>query len=365
MEKKTFFQKREPEEIQETLKLKAAYTPHNLVAKIYDLNPDTDAIEVRTPIIPLEFLRRNTPDTLASRKHYRHGWYLPLNQPQGQQAAYEYPYTPLINRMQSLEVALRDLKEEQIWMIGLRWFPVQGKDRRWRKVPFDAVIEGTKIYAYASQVAGKITVDDRYVEANIVQSEGAKLLCKVPSRTKRKQRYGLFLQSVPLTDSKEKKAIIWGLKSQYEDGKEPLRMTFLHNLRYEDQQSRRGSDVFTFGPHEIAAYLAVIRKYWNGKDNTVPLEMNPFPLPSRQFATEYAEKLDNNVLVVDSSTRRLRNLHLDEKCVMLARAIKFKGVWETVFWDGTKKEPEEESGDGLEDETKKDSRDGLLRDYWK
>ena len=42
---------------------------------------------------------------------------------------------------------------------------------------------------------------------------------------------------------------------------------------------------------------------------------------------------------------KLRNLHLDEKCIILARSIAVKGPYETAFWDPR--------------------RDGHIKDYWK
>jgi hypothetical protein len=346
MVKKAFFRKRTPEEIAK-LKVKRIYTQRGLVERIWDLDPNAEAIELRAPLIPAKFFLRAKSAAEASRKDYKHGSLIHVDQPESRREAYEYPYTPLDARMKAIDEALRDKKEEEINFIGISWQPVQGTDRRWRVIPFDVPIEGVKIYNYAVHRAGGIEVQEKYTDAGAVKREGGQILCKVPSRTKGRERYEINLVHVPLQLGKEANAIIWSLRSQYEGGKEPERMTFLHHLRYEAPKTQKSSDIFVFGPHEVAAYLAIIRKYWDGLNNTAPLTANPFPLPSKAFAS-YSDKIDSNLLVYDptlTSKDKLRNLHLDEKCILLARAIKVKGSWSTVFWDP--------------------SRDGHIKNYWK
>lgn len=346
MVKKSFFRKRTPEEILE-LKISRVYSQRGLVDKIWALNPDSDAIELRTPLIPLRFLLSTESAAKASRKDYKHGLMIHVDQPESQKEAYEYPSTPLAARMKAIDEALEEKKEEEIYYLGIKWQPIQGTDKRWRYVPFDVPIEGVKIYDYALHRANGIEVQDKYTKAEAVNREGGQILCRVPSRTKRRERYKIKLFHVPLLSGKEVNAIIWSLRSQYEEGKEPERITFLHDLRYEYPKTQKSSDIVVFGPHEIAAYLATIRKYWDGYNNTVPLTANPFPLPAKAYAY-FSEKIDNNIVIFDktlSSKDKLRNLHLDEKCILLARAIKVKGPWNTIFWDP--------------------SRDGPIKDYWK
>ncbi|MEK6934166.1 MAG: hypothetical protein AABW75_04810 [Nanoarchaeota archaeon] len=347
MIKKLFFRKRTPEKIEEELKVKRVYTQKSLVDRIWDLDPDAEAIELRTPLIPSKFFFKAKNAAEASRKNYKHGELICVDQPESRQEAYDYPYTPLDARMKAIDDALRDKKEEEIKFVGFTWQPVQGTDRRWRVVPFDVPIEGVKIYDYAIHHAGGIEVQEKYTDAGAVKREGGQILCKVPSRTKRKKRYEINLVHVPLLPGKEANAIIWSLRSQYESGKEPERITYLHHLRYENPKGPKSSDIFVFGPHEVAAYLAIIRKYWDGLANTVPLTSNPFPLPSKKYI-EYSDKIDNNLVIYDptlKSKKKLRNTHLDEKCILLARAIKVKGPWKTIFWDP--------------------SRDGPIKNYWK
>lgn len=347
MEQKSFFEKKNPKEMRETLQVQRIFTLRSLVDRIWNLDQANEALEIRSPIIPPAFRNKINTQAQASRKNYKHGPLIHIHQPLTREQAYEYPYIPLTARMKSFENAFKDIREEEINYLGITWHPVQTRDRRWRVVPFDAVLEGTKLYNYAVNRAGGIKTEERYTNAAVVQREGGQVFCAVPSRTKGKERYHLTLMNVPIKQGKEKNAIIWGVKSQYEQGNEPERTTFLHHLRYEWAAGSQGSDIFVFGPHEVAAYLAVIKHYWKGLENTVPLEMNPFPLPSKKWVSYY-DALNNNVMIYDptlTSKDKLRNLHLDEKCMLLARSIKVKGAYETAFWD--------------------QQRDGQIKGYWK
>ncbi|HLC53048.1 MAG TPA: hypothetical protein VJK03_00750 [Candidatus Nanoarchaeia archaeon] len=345
MAQKSFFRKRTPQEMVKSLEVQRSFSQRGLIEKLWSLNAETQAIELRSPLIPQKFLGRNT-NAQASRKDYKHGDLISIDQPESRAEAYEYPYIPLTARMKAFDNVFRGKREEEIDYIGITWQPIQGNDRRWRVVPFDIVIEGVKLYNYAVHHAGGINVVEKYTRAGAVQREGGHVLCRVPSRTKGRERYDVNLVHVPILHGKETNAIVLSLRSQYGAG-EPERMTFLHHLRYENAKGPKTSDIFVFGPHELAAYLAVIRNYWHGLENTVPLTMNPFPLPSRAWA-KFGDKLDNNVMIYDPTLAgkdKLRNLHLDEKCIILARSIAVKGPYETAFWDPR--------------------RDGHIKDYWK
>ena len=336
MAKKSFFNKRTPSEMQKELEMRRVNWQRNLVDKIWNLNEDQGII-LMSPIIPLQFLGRSEGQAADSRKHYKWGQFLPIKQPQSQEEAHNcQPYIPLIGRMHAFD-ELRRVNEREVNYLGISWRPVQGNDRRLRLVPFDSVIDGVSILNYAnSENIGStgIEVNSKYTNARIVQREGGQVICRVPSRTKGREKYSVVLKHVPLAAGKEENAIILSLDTNFM-GKEPERETFLHDLRYAYNQSGQYSDRVVFGPHEIAAYLETIRKEWKGIDKTVPLKMNPFPLPSRAFY-EYGQKLDNNLLMFDptlQSKDKLRNAHLDEKCILLGRAISVKGPWETAYWD--------------------------------
>lgn len=343
MSQKSFFEKRTPKEIGE-LSVKIKYNPRGLVRSILDLNPDSEALELRFPLIPMRFFFKDEPLSVASRKCYKHGDLIALEQPLTRQEALECKDIPLAIRERSFTNALAGLKEEEITFIGYSWYPVQGRDRRKRIVPFPAITDGVKLFAYSEQLPQGIEVDDRYIDSRRVKHEGARILCKVPSRTKKKQRYPVNLIHFPVEGVTERRAVIWSLKTQYDEGREPLASTF-KDLRFTRELEPEVSDIFSFGPHDIAAYIGAIGKFWKTRNNMTPLEMNPFALTSR-LGYEYANKLDNNVVIYDptlESKTKLRNLHLAERAILQSRLIKVLGVRESVFWDW--------------------ERDGKLKDY--
>lgn len=335
MERKSFFKKRTPRGMHEQLQMKKVYWQRGLVERVWDLQ-DNEGIILMSPIIPLKFLRGSDSQATSSRKDYRWGNFLPVKQPQTQEEAHNCaPYIPLIGRMQAFD-DLRGVDQRDLSYVGISWRPVQGTDRVLRIVPFDAVVDAVSILNYAHSTGTGIDVDMNYIDANIVQREGGKVICKVPSRTKKRGKYRLTLNHVPLLPGKEENAVILSLNSSFM-GFEPERGTYLHDLRYASAPGRQVSDRVIFGPHEIAAYLETIREEvkCKGLDGAVPLRMNPFPLPAREFF-QYGQKLDNNVLIFDptlQSKDKLRNLHLDERSIMLGRAIPVRGAWNTVYWD--------------------------------
>src|SRR3989344_8299348 len=110
MSKKSFFEKRTPEEIQE-LNVKRKYVQRGLVRSILDLNPDSEALELRFPIIPIRFFFRDEPSQVASRKCYKHGDLIALEQPLTRQDALVCKDIPLAIRERSFTNALAGLRE--------------------------------------------------------------------------------------------------------------------------------------------------------------------------------------------------------------------------------------------------------------
>jgi len=344
MGKKAFFKDRTNAEIRD-LHTQRAYSQRDLINKILNLDGSEDALEIRNMIIPGKFHINAKSSQDASRKCYKHGDLIALNQPQTQQEAYECRDIPLAIRARDFD-ELRKLNEEEINFIGYSFRPVQGRDRRKRIVPFVWVPESAKLFGYSENI---IETNPRkkkgieikpYDDSAKVKTEGAKIIAKVPSRTAKKPRYIIRLENIPVEGNTERRAIPWGVKSDFEIDPEHSK----YNMRYTWEHDREGSDIFTFYPHDIAAYFGVIKTF-NEKHNLTPLEMNPFSIPSRKLA-EFYKKLCNNVLVFDPtllSKDKLRKPHLAEKSILIARAIGKLGHDETMFWD-----PE---------------RDGRLKDY--
>lgn len=344
MIRKSFFRERSVEEIQE-LSEQRVFNVRGLVRKILDLNPASDALTLQTPILPLSALQRGIPWRVSARKYYKHGPLISLSQPQSLQIAYACREIPLKIRERDFN-RLRERREEDVFFVGYSWYPVQGRDRLKRVVSFTWNLEAIRLFGYAENRTEGIKVKP-YPDARKVSLEGANIVCEVPSRTKKMPRYKLLLKHVPVDGTTERRAVAWSLCSRYgSEEKEGTPPTYaMYDIRYRYEQDREGSEVFRFYPHDIAAYIAVIKEY-NQQKNLTPLEMSPLALASQREAAYYT-RLCNNVLIYDPTSHNfkggMRKLYVAEKAVLIARSIAVLGHDETMYWEPT--------------------RDGLLKNY--
>jgi len=339
MSKKSFFNERTAAAIA-NLSTGRVYSPRGLVSRIDGLDPASEALELRTLIIPGRFYANVENSAEAARKCYKHGEQIALSQPQTQQEAYACRDIPLAIRARDF-AELRKMKENEINFIGYSFRPVQGKDRRKRVVPFVWLPEAERLFTYAETMTNGIEVKP-YDDARRVAREGAEVVCKVPSRSKKHPKYLIRLENVPVIGNTERRAVAWGIKPHYESGEEPGHS--IHNIRYTWADEREGSDVITFYPHDIAAYIATAGHFWKNH-NLTPMEMNPFALFSKKGADFY-KKLCNNIVIYDprlESKSKIRKLNITEKSILLGRAIGRFGHDDFAFWS-----PE---------------RDGRLMDY--
>lgn len=321
------------------LKVVPVFSQKNLVERILDSDPSRDAFQLMVRLTPGRFFINVESSAEASRKCFKHGDLIALSQPKTREDAYNCKDIPLAIRARDFD-KLKDIREEEINFVGYSWYPVQGRDRRKRVVPFVFSPEAVRILGYAENLAGGIALEP-YVDSRRVKREGGVVVCSVPSRTRKHPRYKVKLVHVPVEGVTERRAIVWGLRADYDNGESPEHKNY--NIRYTWETSREASDVFTFYPHEIAAYIKFAGESWKGH-NLVPMEMNPFGLPSRKEA-EFYKKLCNNVIVFDPTLggKKLRKLHLDEKCILLGRSVKVLGHDKSFYWDPP--------------------RDGKLKDY--
>ncbi|MFH1408318.1 MAG: hypothetical protein ABIH34_00255 [Nanoarchaeota archaeon] len=330
MTRKSYFNQRTATEMRDLL-MKQFSRGRGLTERILDLHPADECLEVRVRITPGRFFRGNRTGSEASRKAMKHGDLIKLSQPELQREAYHTSETPM-------DVIARDFKEleetreDEIQFIGYQWRPVQGNDREPRIVPFVSLPEAVRLFEYAEEMTGGITVQP-YDDSMRVGREGANIITSVPSRTRKKARYGLTLEHVPIKARKERKAVVWSLRPKYTGSTgEPKDTQYSFCYTYDHQ--RQESDRVVFNRHDIAAYLAVI-KHEEARGNLTPMEMNPFALPS-QLMADFYNRLNNNVLIFDPSLQPLdkrRRLHLDEKCILLARAIGVLGHDATIERD--------------------------------
>ncbi len=343
MIRKAFFMERTARQIAE-LRTKPVYKQRGLVEKIADLDLDCGLV-VSCQLVPGNFFRNVDSSYEASRKCYKHGEMLRLGHPETKADCDKSPTIPLQLRAEVLS-ALKGLKEEEISYIGFSFKPSWG-DRLERRVPFLWSPEALRLFAYSESTQDGITVK-AYKDAERVKLEGATVLAKVPSRRKDVPEYLFRMLHVPIVRSQHNLATVLMLKpAQLQEGARTVSPRIPHdsaNIRYPYETDPEASEVITFYPHDIAAYLGVIRDETR-KHNITPLEMNPFALFSRKGA-EFYKRLCNNVIVYDpsiSTKDHLRKLHLAEKSILLGRAIGKFGHDEIAYW-----EP---------------SRDGKLKDY--
>lgn len=334
-EKKSFFKERESPEITD-MRLISVDSPTGLIRRLQDLNPKDEALQIGFQIIPPQFFYAGATGAEASRKAYKHGTYQPLSHPKTQQDALASRRNPLSYRVRDLAF-LSNISEEKINLLGYAFRPVQGTDRRQRRVPFVWLLEGARLYAYAENMTKGIEVKP-YGDSVRVSTEGASITVNVPSRTAKKQRYTTRINSFPLVDNAEKRAIVWGMSSTFEEGREPLHSTF--NIRYRFMEDSQGSNVFTFYPHDITSVWSAI-KYFSRRSNRVPWDMDPFAKPSQKEVDIYL-RMCNNIVIVDPTLKskdKRRKLHVAEKSILLARSIGVLGHDETIFWDGKRDPP--------------------------
>ncbi len=194
---------------------------------------------------------------------------------------------------------------------GYSFMPM-GRDRRKRKVSLIECIEGARIYAYSHQVPGAQITIKPYADSKRVRIDGAEVIARVPSRTKKQPKIDLKLLSVPIIDSVEKHAISLNIGSDHSCPSKRF------NIRYRYTDDKESSGIVNVCAHEIAAYLAVIDHFWEQK-NLIPLQMSQYAIPTQKTVDFYL-KLCNNILIQDSSLKskdKLRKLNRAEKEIRL------------------------------------------------
>lgn len=354
--RKAFFQERTPSEIRK-LSVSQGYTHKDLIQKIDDLDPDSDALEIRTIMIPHRFRRGNTSAD-ASRKCYKHGSLIGLLQPNGLEESYGWSDIPLDLRAQSFK-ALEDMNQADINYVGYSFRPVFGRDRGKRVVPFVNLPEGARLFTYAennskfkqrdkstgNMIEKRGVKVDAYPDARRVLSEGASVVVHVPSRSEKKPKYTFGLKHVPYVSNPPLGERNYGLSVSLalapslvsnEDGFVDGRTEHTkYDIRYTASDSQEGSPLVRFAPQDVAGYLGVVKKQLSEEHNITGLTFNPFALPSQHQADFYG-KLNNNVLIFDpslGSKDKLRKLHLAEKSILLARAVGHFGHDDFAYWD--------------------------------
>lgn len=271
---------------------------NNLIDRIESLEEDKVLI-IETRLIP--------PNYFTQRKFLKHG----------QEVKPERVYT-LEQMAKEIFVPVR-LREEAFNSIadgpycGYSFIPLVGRDKRKRKVSLVECLEGARLFAYAHKVGTGIEFKS-YEDSKKVESEGAEITVRVPSRTQKRSRYEFNLISVPIVDNRDKFAITQSIASTGHDCK---RKQYDFRFKYEDE--KESSRLFNFCAHEIAAYFEVANYSWNILKNIIPLEMNQFAIPTGK-TVEYYKRLCDSTLIRDNNLKtkdKLRKLNKADKEILL------------------------------------------------
>ena len=346
MAKKAYFKQRTNAKIKD-LHVRSVNNQRNLVEQIYNLDQDNQALLLYTQLVPGQYHKNTIYDSQASRKCFKHGDYVHIPHPTTKTDCYNSSTTPLILRKEALS-KLETIPEENIFSQGISFRPNWG-DRTKRVIPYIFAAHALKLFAYSENSEEPIKTKI-YSDAKRAKQEGATALVQVPSRRKDVPHYIFKINGIPAVRSQDNLATVLTLKPgtlQDSTGK-PVSQRVMHdvtNFRFTYETDQENSNIITFYPHDIAAYIAIIKDQYK-QHNLTPLEMNPFPIFSKDLIENYYKKLENNILILDKSITRkdkLRKLHLAEKNILLARAIRTLGHDKTAFWDP--------------------SRDGKLKDY--
>lgn len=175
------------------------------------------------------------------------------------------------------------------------FMPLIGKDKKRRKVRLRECLEGTKLFKYSLQnPRTEITVANYGTpeRARRVEVEGSTIICGVPSRTPKHDRYKVKLMNVQTQDTPNKFAYWRNILGTEHD------CDFLINeIGYNYLDDRESSEVLYFDAHHVAAYLRFAQKILSEDKNIVPLQMCPFAIPTEETMKFY-EKAKNQAVVM-------------------------------------------------------------------
>ena len=304
MVKKTFFKEATIGEIKkkDKIKINALYDILNLKQNEYTIIPS--------------FIPKNYEN---SRKFMKHGPEVKPARYSSLEHALKIRKTPV----QLREEAFNNIKQYEF--CGYSFMPL-GKDKRKRKVSLVECLEGARIFAYSHQKRAPIFIRS-YADAERVKKDGAEVVTKVPSRTKKENKIQSKLTSVPFKDSLEKYVISLNIGSDHSCQSKRF------NIRYRYSDDKESSGIVNICAHDIAGYLQLIEQELNKNKNIIPLQMCQFAIPTQQ-TVDYYLRLENNVLIYDGNLKnknKLRKLNRAEKEIGLWALVKSLGHDKTFY----------------------------------
>ena len=297
MAKKSFFRRKTAEQIMKDKELVRTETPLDLAGQVKRLS-ENQVLVIATNIMPMKYYPRSngypalSERTYASAKFLKHGTEVKPKRDYTLDEIIENRKLPFQQRREAFE-ALRKYDSAQYYS-GYTVRPAtRTGDSRPRKFSLVQCVDGTELFAYTRNNAGGTEVKNygTLEKASRVEKEGSRFEVRIPSRTKKKERYKVEMNHVATVDSPEKYAIANNLRSTHT-------CDYLNykDIRYKFATDRESSDIINICAHEVAAYLAVIDKMKNEDFNLVPLQMSWIAIPT-QHTIDALKKARNQVLV--------------------------------------------------------------------
>jgi hypothetical protein len=293
--RKRFFKERTAQEIRR-LNLRTITT--DLIEEINSLK-ESEGIIINRSLIPMKSIR----------KFMKHGQTVNLRRFESIDELIEAVESPWEMRKEAFD------NIHNISYSGYCFQPVDGNDRRIRKISLVDCLEGARIFAYIYQEnEGFIPLVDikPYDKAKAVELEGADVHVMIPSKEKKSPRYSIKIMSVPIIDNKFKTNIALRIHTDHACNYKKFNIRYLSSEKESICSTDKESRLVNFCAHDIAAYLAVI-DYYKKDENSIPLKQCPFAIPT-QSAVDFYKKLCNQVLIRNNGTRKLS---MTEKGVLL------------------------------------------------
>jgi hypothetical protein len=297
MAKKQFFKRKTAEQIIKDKEIIRTETPLAIAEQVEKLS-ENQVLVIASNIIPRKYYPQSkgyaalSERTYASAKFLKHGTEVKPKRDYTLEEIIANRKLPFQQRKEAFE-ALRRYDSAQYYS-GYTIRPAtRTGDSRPRKFSLVQCVDGTQLFVYTRNNAGGTEVKNygTLEKAAKVEKEGSRFEIRIPSRTKKKERYKVEMNSVATIDSPEKYAIANNLKSTHT-------CDYLNykDMRYKFATDKESSDIINICAHEIAAYLAIIDKMKNEDFNLIPLQMSWIALPT-QYTVDALKKARNSVVV--------------------------------------------------------------------
>lgn len=174
-------------------------------------------------------------------------------------------------------------------------------------------------------------ITEIYASLSNTEEKGASIIAKVPSRTRKKPKYTIRGDHIPVNDGKEKYSTAYMFRTDHvcEDKR--------HYLRFPKKKSSRPQEEYLIDAHEAFFYLATISYFINlareekketGKrPKIIPLEMNIIGIPTNMMCEAYDTLINRTLIKLSPDSKPItpREGHLEAL------------IWEGVIKEGYRK----------------------------